>query len=230
VSDYSAVYDPDADVDRLLTDATGAAIARFVRPGDRILELGCATGRMTAALVASGARVVAADRAEAYLERLLTRGLDGVEVWHGDLDGALPAGTFEHVVAANVLHEVADPVGLLARAAGRLVDRGLVHVTLQNPDSLHRLVAREMGLLDDLAAVSERGARFGTRRLWSADALEALMGEAGLRTVHREGLVLKPLPNALLAGLPEEVLAGLAACGRYAGEHAAMTYLAAEAA
>lgn len=220
---YAAIYDPDTDLDRIYTDATAAAVAAAVAPGERVLELGCATGRMTAWLAGAGACVTAVDREPAYIERLRSRGLDGVGCAVVDLDREpLPEGPFDHVVMTNLLHEVADPHALLGAAA---VCGGRVHVTLQNPLSLHRLVAFEMGLIDDLEAVSERGARYGTTRLWSADALAGMLAGAGLRVVHRTGLVLKPLPNALLAQLPADVLDGLAAAGRHVPEHAAITYL-----
>ena len=75
---YATLYDPDTDVDRWYTDATAASLTNWVRPGDRVLELGCATGRMTAALVGAGATVTAVDRESEYLDRAEARGLAGV--------------------------------------------------------------------------------------------------------------------------------------------------------
>ena len=53
-ADYSAIYDPDTDFDSRYTMATVRRIAERVAPGDRVLELGCATGLMTGHL--AGAR------------------------------------------------------------------------------------------------------------------------------------------------------------------------------
>jgi 2-polyprenyl-3-methyl-5-hydroxy-6-metoxy-1,4-benzoquinol methylase len=225
--DYSAIYDPETDVDAHFTTATGAAIATWLRPVDRVLELGCATGLMTAMLAGARRRVVAIERAATYLERARARGLEGVEVRAGDIDALGDIGErFDHVVLANVLHEVADPGAVLAAAATHwLAPHGLVHVSLQNPRSLHRLVAQEMGLLDDLAEVSARGSAYGTQRLWYADELAALGSAAGLAERHREGVVLKPLPIAALADLDPAVLAGLARAGRHVPDHAAMNLL-----
>jgi cyclopropane fatty-acyl-phospholipid synthase-like methyltransferase len=78
-ADYSAIYDPDTDFDVRYTMATVRRIATRVAAGDRVLELGCATGLMTAHLADQGARVTGVDRSGPYLararERLAT--LDG---------------------------------------------------------------------------------------------------------------------------------------------------------
>lgn len=224
-TDYAATYDPELDFDRHYSLATVRRIVTRVRPGDRVLELGCATGLMTAALVAAGACVTAVDRSPAYLERLRAKGLDGVELVRADLRELPPTGEHEHVVVANVLHELDDPVAVLREAASRLVPGGLVHMTLQNPRSIHRLAALELGLLDDVAAVADRGRQWGTQRLYEADELAALGAAAGLEEVDREGVMLKPLPNAQMAELPDEAVEGLILVARHFPDHCAMNYL-----
>jgi 2-polyprenyl-3-methyl-5-hydroxy-6-metoxy-1,4-benzoquinol methylase len=223
--DYAATYDPELDFDRHYSLATIRRICDYVRPGDRVLELGCATGLMTAELTAAGARVTVVDRSAAYLERVRARGLDSVEIVQADLADLPPTGEHEHAVLANVLHELDDPVAVLANAAARLTPGGFVHTTLQNPQSIHRLAALELGLLDDLTEVAERGRQWGTKRLYTADELAALGRAAGLTEVHREGVLLKPLPNAQMAELPDTAVEGLIRVARHFPDHCAMNYL-----
>jgi SAM-dependent methyltransferase len=229
VADYSAVYDPDTDFDARYTMATVRRIAARVAPGDRVLELGCATGLMTAHLAGVGARVTGIDRSDAYLRRARARvGARATFVRAGLAEPGwedLVGDAFDHVLLCNLVHEVPDPRDLLARAAALLAPRGLVHLSLQNPDSIHRLVAVEMGLIDDVREVSERGGRFGTLGLWGADDLTALAREVGLGVVAREGVMLKPLPNAMMAELPPEVLDGFERAARHLPAHCAMNLL-----
>ena len=102
---------------------------------------------------------------------------------------------------------------------------GLVHLSLQNPDSIHRLVALEMGLIDDVREDFARGDRFGTLDLWGADDLARLARAAGLGVVACEGVMLKPLPNAMMAELPPEVLDGFEAAARHLPAHCAVNLL-----
>lgn len=232
VEDYSARYDPETDVDRHYTRATGRRIARWLRPGDRVLEYGCATGLMTAQLAARGVRIDAVERAAAYVERARARALPQTAVHHADVLAWPPPGspeaapdTYAHVVATNLVNELPDPGAFLAHCAARLMPGGLLHLTANNPDSLHRLLAREMGLLADTHAVSARGADYASSPLFDADTLEALGRSAGLACVHREGVVVKPLTNAQLAGLPDAVVEGLDALARTLPGHGALNYL-----
>jgi 2-polyprenyl-3-methyl-5-hydroxy-6-metoxy-1,4-benzoquinol methylase len=226
--DYSAAYDPDADFDAVYTLATGRRIAAALTRGARVLELGCATGLMTTLLAGAGRELVAVDRSAPYLQRLRARHLPGVRTLLADVERAEPEGRFDHVVATNLLHEVADPQELLRRAGGWLAPGGRIHVTLPNPRSLHRIVAYEMGLIDRLDALSERGARFGTRRALDADALTALAEQAGLRVRERGGIFLKPLPNDAMAALDAAVLEGFERAAHHLPEHCAMSCLVLE--
>jgi 2-polyprenyl-3-methyl-5-hydroxy-6-metoxy-1,4-benzoquinol methylase len=219
---YAAIYDPDADFDRHYTLGTADLVAPRVLAGQRVLELGCAAGLMTERLAATGASVVAVDREPEYLARVAARRLQGVTCRQADLARYLDAERYDHVVATNVLHELDDPARLLARARAWLMPDGLLHVSLQNPESIHRLVALEMGMIERTEDVSELGLRYATRRLWSAAAFGALAAHAGLRVRSREAVMLKPLPNALMATLPDDLIAGLLRIAHRFPEHGAI--------
>lgn len=222
--DYSAIYDPDTDFDVHFTRATGERVAAWMRPADRVLELGCATGAMTEFFAREERCVVAVDRSAGYLKTARTRGLPKVEWVEADLDEPLPVpGRHAHVVLANVLHELDDP-GRLLRAVrtDHLAPGGLLHISLQNPRSLHRLVALEMGLINDLMTISANGLRYATRRLFDIDDVVALAADAGLELAHREGVMLKPLPNDAMADLSPDLLAGFIAAARHLPDHCAM--------
>jgi 2-polyprenyl-3-methyl-5-hydroxy-6-metoxy-1,4-benzoquinol methylase len=224
-ADYSDRYDPDAHVDRWYTDATATRIAARLKPGQTVLELGCATGRMTAAFVATGATVVAVDRSSVYLDRARARGLSGVEWVEHDIESFATHGRFAHVVATNVIHELIEPVTFLARGRDQLAPGGELHLSLQNPWSIHRLVGIDVGLIADAREVTAQGRDLYTREIWTADELTALATKAGLIEVHRAGVMLKPLPNAWMARLPDEILAGFVAVADRFPVHCSMNYL-----
>ena len=226
--DYSVSYDPDAEFDRYYTLATSRAIAPHIKTTDTVIELGSATALMAAEIISLSpvAHWLGIERSETYLEKARARHLPNAEFVKGDLND-LPQldRCFDHVLATNVLHEVADPLVFLAACRDLTGSGGKVHLTLQNPSSIHRLAALEMGLIESLTEVASRGAQWGTTRLWSADDLSALAEQAGLRTMSRAGVLLKPLPNADMEKLAPTVMDGFERAGRYFPEHCAMNYL-----
>jgi 2-polyprenyl-3-methyl-5-hydroxy-6-metoxy-1,4-benzoquinol methylase len=234
-ADYTDTYDPDTDFDRHYTLATARRIRERIaqrreeaqagsRP--RVLELGCASGLMTSAIADGSVSVLGVDRSGAYLDRARARGLPHTRFEQGDVEDLPDTGErFEHVLATNVLHELRDPRAFLRACRERLAPDGLVHVTLQNPLSIHRLCALELGLIESLGEISERGSQWGTRAMWNAQELQQLAADAGLRTVAREGIVLKPLPNDEMAKLDEQVIEGFIRAARHLPENCAVNYL-----
>jgi len=224
-SDYADAYDPDTDFDSWYTRATGVAIARRLQPGERVLELGCATGLMTMSFINAGAEVTGVDRSELYLGRARARGLVAATFVQGDVNDYDEGTPFDHVVASNLIHELPDPQRFLRSARDRLAPGGHMHLSLQNPYSIHRLAALELGLIADVGEISARGRQFSTLRLYDADQLVAMGEAAGFTCVDREGVMLKPMPNDQMALLPDAVLEGFVAVATHFPLHCAVNYL-----
>jgi SAM-dependent methyltransferase len=109
-----------------------AELQRHVPAGARrVLDLGCASGALGAALRARGARVVGVERDAAYAARARER-LD--EVVEADLETLDPAalGMFDVLVAGDVLEHLVDPWSVLARFAAAVEPGGTVIVSLPN--------------------------------------------------------------------------------------------------
>lgn len=96
-----------------LTKVTEAVLeAASVRPGDRVLDLGCGTGQLSLPMAAEGAEVLAVDISPAMVARLeeeatdLKGKLEARACPIEDLD--LPAGSFDMVVSSYALHHLRD--------------------------------------------------------------------------------------------------------------------------
>jgi len=167
----AAYENPRPDVRRLVPEADR-----------RILDLGCSSGALGAALRAErGAEVVGveadpvyAERAAAVLDRVVHADLEDVDLWT-----ATAGEGFECIVAADVLEHLRDPWLVLDRAVGLLAPGGSVVVSLPNVRffwALGRLLARDRWPRDD------EGIFDATHLRWFAapDARE-LVESAGLR-------------------------------------------------
>ena len=61
-------------------------IHKFLKPGDRVLEIGAGTGRYSVALAKEGYKVSSIELVESNLDKLKknARGLDNIEAYQGD--------------------------------------------------------------------------------------------------------------------------------------------------
>ncbi len=186
ISGSAKKYEQIVD-ERVVTNHTLAL--QFTGEGRRVLELGCATGYVTAALKARGHHVVGVEIDPESAE--ITRAIAD-EVFVGDLDRVrLPdlvgEQRFDVVLAGDVLEHLREPVSALRDAVSLLDDDGFVVVSLPNVAFLDVRAAllhgdwtyRPDGLLD------ETHVRFFTRRTMFALARDAGLVVTGFHRVDR---------------------------------------------
>jgi SAM-dependent methyltransferase len=157
--------------------------------GQRVLDVGCGPGALTAELVRrqGAARVSAVDPSESFVAAVRQR-LPGVDARTAAAEQLpFPDGSFDVVLAQLVVHFMADPAAGL-REMGRVASRGGTVAACvwdyaggRGPLSLFWQAARDL----DPAAPDESG-RAGVRE----GHLAELFGEAGLGPVRNEVLTL----------------------------------------
>ena len=159
-------YDQRID---LSVDNAHSWVIRRVGTGKRVLEVGCATGRMSQVLVEQfGCTVVgveidpaAASEAVRFCHRIIIADLDMIDLAH-----ELGPERFDVIVAADVLEHLRSPERLLAALRPFLVPSGYVVASVPNIGHASiiaelldgRFTYRPLGLLD------ETHLRFFTRK------------------------------------------------------------------
>ncbi|WP_329286535.1 class I SAM-dependent methyltransferase [Streptomyces sp. NBC_00691] len=101
-----------------------------IRPGSRVLEIGCGTGQATAPLAERGCRITAVEAGPsmAAVARRNLAGTTGVEVVTADFETwPLPEESFDVVLAATSFHWI-DPAVRMRKAAEALRSGGALAV------------------------------------------------------------------------------------------------------
>jgi SAM-dependent methyltransferase len=195
---YWVPVDVEAD-----NDVHAHALA-LVGQGKKVLELGCAAGHVTRALVERRCEVVAIEadaEAAAALDDLT--GAD-VDVFVGDLTDptvvqkAAEGRTFDVVLAGDVLEHLPDPAATLHACREVLRPDGYVVVSL--PNVAHADVA--LRLLDGRFDYGPTGLLDRTHlRFFTLDSIHGLLDEAGLLALEVRR-VIRPVFETELAPDP----------------------------
>jgi 2-polyprenyl-3-methyl-5-hydroxy-6-metoxy-1,4-benzoquinol methylase len=180
---YDMTVDPDAE------NNTHAYALAMVGHNKSVLEIGCATGYFTKAMVERGCKVVgieldpaAAGLAEAWAERVVVGDIDGGALWEQIDDESVDV-----IVCGDVLEHLRDPLGALQAAVRKLKSDGIVVTSLPNVahgdvrlQLLHGSFRyRDLGLLDRTHI-----------RFFTLESVRELLRDAGLVVVDTKRVVV----------------------------------------
>ncbi|TSE28750.1 putative teichuronic acid biosynthesis glycosyltransferase TuaG [Tepidimonas thermarum] len=177
------------DHDEIAPESVLGQILALIRPGSRVLELGCATGSMTRILQERhGCRIdaveldaMAAQQARPYCDRLLVEDLENM-AW----DGPFFAGeTYDHVLIADVLEHLREPARVLRGVRGLVRAGGNIVVSTPNIGYAGVQAALQLGWFPygPTGLLDEGHVHFFTRF-----ELEALMLGCGVVPVARRAV------------------------------------------
>ncbi|HEV3321676.1 MAG TPA: methyltransferase domain-containing protein [Solirubrobacteraceae bacterium] len=193
------------------SDNTHAKVIELVGEGRRVLELGPATGYMSAALHQRGCTVTGVEldagmaaQAARFCERVIVGDLDTL-----DLADELGGDRFDVIVAADVLEHLRDPLRALRTLSAFLQPEGYFVVSL--PNVAHASV--RLALLEGKFTYRRLGLLDSTHlRFFTRESMEAMFDEVGLAVVemHRQELDIDASEVAFdTSAVPDELMDAL---------------------
>jgi SAM-dependent methyltransferase len=230
IRSYQERYGRDFEFEALLVRARQRIVRELI---DRIeprtvVEVGCGPELLFSRIggVKSIRRWVIVEPAEAFasIAREFAASHPGLSVVHGFFEDsvdeveALLAGPPDLILLSGVLHEVPEPDRLLLGARRLMCGSGRLHVIVPNALSLHRRLARAMGLISREDQLTERNLDLHQYRVFSPASLKALVQGCGFAVEEEGGYFLKPFTHRQMSSIREvitpEILEGLFALGR----------------
>lgn len=181
-------------------------IQPIVKRSSRVLQLGFGEGILASGLVSAESTMDVIEGSQVlaiHAKKELPR---NVTVHNCMFEEFAPTHLYDCVVATNVLEHVDDPTFLLARIKDWITDDGVAIVTVPNAQSLHRLLAVEMGIQKSVYELSQRDHLVGHQRVYDMSALLDQVMSVGLRIQERRGFVLKITSNAQQSTFSPEFL------------------------
>lgn len=122
---------------------------------------------------------------------------------------------FDLIVVSSLLHELEEPLALLKTVKAFAIEDGIVHINVPNANSLHRLLAVRMGLVDSVYEKSPRQVKYQQHHTFDQERLSDLAYSADLEIIFMETFFVKPFTHAQMQQLidsgflTQEMLDGL---------------------
>lgn len=87
--------------------------------------------------------------------------------------------SFDFIIVSSLLHEVEHP-DLLIEAIKSVCDsNSVIHINVPNAKSLHRILAKEMGLIDEIYDLSDLQIKMQRKRVFDLNSLKKYVVEKG---------------------------------------------------
>jgi len=171
----------------------------------RILEVGCGMDSLFShwcnyerfVIVEPGASFAAKARRDAGGDHRVAV----VEGFIEEVVDKLVHENFDVILVSGLLHEVLDPAAVLQSIRSLCTPSTVVHVNVPNANSLHRLLAVEMGLIESASEISNRQRALQQQRTFCLADLISLCEQAGFRATEHGSYFIKPFTHSQMAEL-----------------------------
>lgn len=200
--------------------------------GESALEVGCGAGAWTRVLCQRYESVDVVDGSLRLLAQVSqdNRSAPARLITHHCLveEFSPSAGSFwQHIFMTFLLEHVTDPVRVLRKIGCHMEPDSRFFIAVPNADSVHRTLAKRMGIIQDTNELSANDHRVGHRRVYTRTLLNEHLAMSGFVVVNEWSIGLKPFTLRQMESLSPEVGEALARSGDLVPLHPA--YLGVEA-
>lgn len=181
------------DIDKQLVRFRYKTIKKYFK-GDECLEIGTAEGIMTKSLVKDFKKVTCIEPSKNLLKKINDyKNLIKINCL---FENFKPNKKFSTIILDHVLEHVKSPTKFLSKIYKLLDKKGIFIVGVPNADSIHRLVAVEMGILRKKNTLNITDLNLGHRRVYTRNMLSKVLIKNNFKIKKFEGIFLKTMSNA----------------------------------
>ncbi|MFY0604277.1 MAG: methyltransferase domain-containing protein [Flavobacteriaceae bacterium] len=192
--------------------------------GDLALELGPAKGYMTQYLINDFNNLELLEGSEELLNCIPN--YDNVTKYHSLFEDFKTKNKYDTIIMAHVLEHIYDPVTVCSKIYNWLDNEGVFLVSVPNAKSIHRMAAKEMGILKNEYELNSRDHELGHYRVYDMDLLKEHLTKAGFTIIESGGIFLKPLSNKQIQDTwTQEMIEGFYKMGSHFPENCAEIFV-----
>lgn len=138
---------------------------------------------------------------------------------------------FDYMVVSSLLHELDEPDEFLEVLKKLCSENTVVHINVPNARSIHRLIAKEMGMISNIYELSDLQIRMQRRRVYDVELLVETVKNAGFEILEHGSYLPKFLTSEQMEEIldkgviSEEIFHGLDGLSSYLPEYGSEVYV-----
>ena len=138
---------------------------------------------------------------------------------------------YDFIICSSLLHEVDNPKKFLTEVKKCCNSKTIVHINVPNSNSLHRLIAYEMGIIRNKESISNSNLKLQQKGPYSMEQLIDEIFDAGFTVDDKGSFFLKPFSHSQMQMLldndiiGENVIDGLYKVTKYFPEYGSEIYV-----
>ncbi len=169
-------------------------IFQFIEPKTTVLDIGCSSGKLGAALKQEKQTTVVGFDIDKADIKLAKKNLDEAYVVDAEKDDLTKFGTFDYIIMADVIEHLVDPVSVLKKAKHLLKPKGKLIFSIPNMAN----VTTRIELLKGKFTYKDFGLLDRTHlHFYDTEEVYRVFSEAGM-VIGEMDCTLRPIPEDLL--------------------------------
>ncbi len=178
-------------------------------PHANIIEIGCGNYPLISYIECNNIQSYTIVEPSSYFSEkarkiIVEQNLQNVVICECQFEDYNETDVFDFVICSSILHEVVNPRKILEKAYSILNVGGYIHVNVPNAHSFHRVLAKEMGYIQDVHALSERNIMLQQREVYDIESLRKEVESAQFEIEESGGFFIKPFTHTQMQVMYDE--------------------------
>ena len=130
-----------------------------------------------------------------------------VEIFNNFFEDAVEtvnSRNYDLIIISALIHEIGDLKSFFTRLKELVKPGTVVHIDVPNGNSLHRLLAVEMGLIKSQMEMSDFNIQFQQNRVFDLNLLEKLVTDYDFTVVEKGSYFIKPFTHAQMQKMMDD--------------------------
>lgn len=189
-------------------------------PHQRILEIGCGMEPLFQYLDSEQyEKYMVIEPGEAFFRNAISMAAGNEKVIcvneYFDVSEEVKKFDADFIICSSLLHELEHPSDFLCQIYQVCGSDAIVHLNVPNANSVHRILAKHMGKIQDLHELTERNVLYQQNSVYDLVSLEELAVKCGFKVLEKGSFFIKPFTHGQMYQMlehgivDEKVLDGL---------------------